>query len=655
MFLKFSTYVFLLHFIQVESSPYSKLRGPGKPMRNSCHRNLSDFTHSNYSTFNQRCISHRNCLGNELPYRLISYPENLVESTDQALESPKKWEQFERLPLCWPYLQAALCSIFMPQCDEDPTSGRKSRLSISSVDICHDVVKNPDCKSIERLFGWPPLFNCSDASLYARNCTHELRGYRNVPLSPTCQYPLVPSNDKSSWFKDYTGCSLHCKYPLLDPGSQAILDTMIKVISTVGLFGTSCAVILFWANNVKSKSSKLDQIIIESNMFHCLNYLGWSIQIIAGDIGCSSSGSTWYDLPTSCILSFILTYLPSMYNLVLCAYLGRFCYEILHRGNDKFEIDRRLIYGVPTMTGLGLVSLEGIEGKGLHGICSVAQRSLFMRSTLVMIIIAGTLYGLIYFSTTLKKLIPLKKKSSELHRNYVRIFAIAISNAIYVTFITVNYVMTLIYQDKWQDSIDNYIACKWTPYWKLNEDEISISQKCEIEAKPPILLHLMELLPNLASGMIIASWSYEKNNVVNLLKKLLALLEPGSQSTTDYVFENGETGRQTPSSLQGSTSIYCDNHSRSSAQIQMKSRVLTSRDVINSVRLRETNINTLDSTNLLNPNLLNNGANQLDQSTLDQLTLLMTILESTIADNISRNSRESSDDLPNIYHGIGEN
>lgn len=542
MFLKLSTYIFLLHFVRVDSSPYSKLRGPGKPMRNSCLRNLSDSSQSNYSTFNQRCISHRNCLGIELPYRAISSPDNL-ESIDEVLESLKKWEQFERLPRCWPYLQASLCSIFMPQCDEDPTSGRKSRLSTSSVDICNDVVKNPDCKPIERLFGWPPLFNCSDTSIYARNCTHELRGYRNVPLSPTCQHPLVPSNDKNYWFKDYTGCSLHCKYPLLDPDSQAILETSIRFISVVGLFGTSCAVVLFWANSIKSKSSKLDQIIIESNMFHCLNYLGWSLQIIAGDIGCGTSGSTWYDLPTSCILSFIMTYLPSIYNLVLSAYLGRFCYEILHRGNDKFEIDRRLIYGVPTMTGLGLVSFGGIEGKGLHGICTVAQRSLFMRSMSVIIITACTLYGLIYFSITLKKLIPVKKKSSELHRNYVRIFAIAISNAIYVTFTTVNYVMTLMYQDKWQDSIDDYIACRWAPYWKLNEAEISITQKCEIDSKPPILLHLMELLPTLVSGIIIASWSYEKNNVVSLLKKLLALLEPEgqtNQSTTDYVFENGE-------------------------------------------------------------------------------------------------------------------
>lgn len=666
-FLILSTYFLLLYLSYSSKNPYSK-RHPNKPKPTSCHRNVtySSNPSEDLSIINQRCTSHLYCLDIKLPYKSIAVSDNLpdgnyLNSIEDVLEYLKKWENFRKLPKCWPTLQAGLCSIFMPQCDEDPATGRKSRVSMSNIDICNDIVNDPDCGPIGRLFGWPSLFNCSDTSLFARNCTNELRGLRNVSSSPTCPEPLVPSNNPETWFKDFNGCALHCKYPTWRPEDQVYLSAFIKLTSIVGLITTLFAIALFNANSAKGKSSNIDQIMTECNMFHCLNYLGWSLQIFVSDISCSPNGSTSYYLPATCILSFILTYLPSMYNLILCAYLGRLCYEKLDERNDKLQVDRRLIYGIPSAIFVAVICSAGIEANGLYGICTIAQHSLFIRSISVLITILGTIYGLIYFSITLVKFMPalkrpVEKKSSDVQRNefymnFIRIFALAICNTIYVIFTAANHAYAFMYQEKWEDSIDNYIACSWSPYWKLNDPEMSLLTECRIDTKPSILLYFLELLPALTSGMIIASWSYQKDNLISvlrklidLLKKFLILLDPFEQSK-----ENGKVAESscgTPSSLRRSTTIgSMDQSMRFPERMSLKMSDRTSRDVLNSCRYGETNSLNTNQIDGVNSSIINQSNNQ-------QLSEYVSL----VLNNFHQERPESSQESEfQFYHGLGQN
>lgn len=515
----------------------------------SCLKNVTTVVNANSDhsqMINRRCVelNHRFCLDINLPYRTATLPDYIpglnFTSVEEVQIYLQRWQGVKRVPRCWPALQVALCSVLMPQCYEDPITSKAIRVSRPSVDICNDLVNENDCKFVERHYGWPAIFNCNDSSLYAKNCINEIQDLRPKPVFEECQYPLVPSNDSALMFNDIKGCAMSCKYPVLSPGDQGDITIFIRLLSATGLIGTSLAIVLFKTNRANSKSSRMAKIIQRSNTCQCIAYIGWLLPIILNyDIACTSSGANLIGLPlkaNACLLSFSLTYLPSLANVCWFAYLGKLCHEKIvgkdKKSLDHTKVDRRinlLSCGVPSALFGAVAFLGRIDGRGLYGICTAGQHSTVIKVIFVfMPKIIGTLYGLFYFIRTIFKLMLVRTRKPSLQRNFVRIVALTVLSLTDVIFSVGNHVYEVFHHAKWTEAVDSYIACNLNlKGLRENEfdPEIPGLPECSIESKPIVLIYYIELLSLLAPGIVIASWSCCESNFRGLRRKLIDLLE----------------------------------------------------------------------------------------------------------------------------------
>lgn len=518
-------------FCNASQITYLKNKFGSRSKLDLCYKNLTTSTNSQATTC-QKYATQKYCLDIRLPYRTSIIPDYTpdLQSIEQISSYIEKWEQFRSLPKCWHYLQVVLCSIFMPQLDDDPTSMRATRVSQPSVDSCNNMFKH--CKFISRHYTWPAeFFNCSDTNIYAKNCSNEFRDFRHK--SHTCQYPLVPSNDSSSWFRDVDGCSMHCKYPVLDTGDQEHIKFLIQILSTCGFF------ITLIAKMIQTKSSMLSQVIDWCLGSQILFYVGWSLQTILGrDIACSSSGASLYNLPfvaNACILSFALTYLPMLCFSIWYAYMGQVCHqELIEKESNEANVDndtRRiklvkwLSILLPSALFIAVLFIGQIDGNGLYGICTVGQKSIILKSLFVFAPdFICTTYGNLYLIRTIYKLSTVIDKNPTSKRIHMQIVILIIFNSTRLLLSIGNQFYAHRNQSLWEESVDKLVACKLNPH--LNEiahdmDEISINrQDCELNIKNLVLLYYIELISNLGLGIIIAWWALCDINF-NMLKKMI--------------------------------------------------------------------------------------------------------------------------------------
>lgn len=514
--------------------------------KTNCFKNVTNSYDQNQDiNRNPKCIALNSpyyCLDIKLPYYSTTVPDYVpdltLKSIDEVQSYLQRWQGARKLPKCWPILQVALCSMLMPQCEEDPLTGKALRTYGPNVDICNDLVARDECKFLERhLLDWPALFNCNDTSLYAKNCTNELRHLRFSSPQSTCQYPLVKSNDESTWFKDIGGCALHCKFPISDLDDQYYISSFIRVICTVGLISTLFAFIFFSANKASGRTSRMAKIIRICNICQIFVYLGWYLQFLTNsDIACDLHGSTLYGLPlvaNACVLSFILTYIPGLTSLLWCAYLGKTCHEKLlgqakrKKSPDDSNLNGTLAifnYGIPLILFTSVAFLGHIDGNGLYGICTVGQRSIIIKSAFVFApTIIGTLYGNYYFIPIVYKLAFINSKKPSLRRNLIRILLLVVTSTMQVVFNIGNYFYELANRDKWIESIDRFTACS------LNLNNINLPEnpmvECNIDTKPPVQLYHLEIISNLFMGIVISSWAFHQSNYRGLRLKVIDLLE----------------------------------------------------------------------------------------------------------------------------------
>lgn len=604
---------------------------------NHCSRNVSTGAQIDVPQ-SSRCIAlyQPYCLDLELPYRATTFPDTTFDlnfsSTDEIQTYLQSWYGARKFPKCWPVLRVALCSIFMPQCDEELATGRVTRISKPSVDICHDVLSN--CPFIGQHFGWPKIFNCSDSNIYSKDCTNELRDLRFSQSSPTCQHPLVPSDDKNHWFENIEGCSLSCKFPISDTSDQVMIRWIIGIICTIGLIATFVAVMLFIVNRASSKSSIMAKVIIHCNICDFVNYLGWSMQFIFklfhyDDIACGANGSTLYGLPLvldPCVLSFLLTYLPSLSSLLWKAHLGKLCYIKLkpndNRAVEKTTLDRTLSisnYGTPAFLLVSVSLLGHIDGNGIYGICTVGQQSTPIKIVFVFVPrLFGTIYANFYFYMTIFKLASVKKMKPSLKRYFFRISALAVLSSMEVILGLGIYLYEFNYRDSWIKAISNSVACNLRPSIREGIDS-SPSEICIMESKPTISLYYFELLAMLSQGIVISSWViFFDANLRGLRRKIIDLLEDeqerqrrtAANDTNWQLVEDDMEERcrdliDMPSSTRQAMDLNCNelsNHpslqscsitdiSLSNINYTKRHRPLqnepTSRDLINSIRYQQ--------------------------------------------------------------------
>lgn len=499
-----------------------------------------------------RCITlnHPICLDFSLPYKATFLPQHIPElsfaDTEEVENYLHRWKVYRGFPKCWPHLKNTLCSILMPECVEDTVTGRAIRVSKPNVDMCFDVMKN--CKFLHRHFDWPSIFNCSDSNLYGKNCSNELKDTTSSSsLSQSqaiCQYPLVPSNESRSWFKDIEGCTTSCKHPISNLNDQDDISFLIKALCSLGLLSTFLAIILFETaeryRRKNKKTSYLAKVIKRCVICQFVWYVGWSLQMFFNNnLACSGSGSTLSGLtlaPNGCVLSFLLTYLPSLSILFWSAYLGRLCYERLigNRGENQAErgdlsridlILNCMSFGLPSILFITVALLSQIDGHGLYGICTVGQQSIVIKCLFVFIPkVIGTFYGNYYFLMTIFKLMKVREMKPILRRNFFRITILAILNFMDVIFSVWNYFYNHLNEERWIKSIDNYLACNLNLKSIHDESYVIGQQECTIE-KPMITLYLLELFSTLSIGIVIASWAFCESNLKALRLMIIDLLE----------------------------------------------------------------------------------------------------------------------------------
>jgi len=545
---------FVIYNIIISSSKHDRiecrfLKDNTRP-KSKCQKSyISSSSESSTIINNARCIALNNpyCMDIRLPYNSTYIPDYLpdlnIKSFDDIYNYLQLWKEVRKLPRCWPILQVALCSILMPQCEEDPQTYHISRIHRPSIDICNDLVNKDECRFIGRRFGWPSIFNCNDTNIFARNCTNELRDlkFSGSSIPTNCEPPLVATNDETIWFKDVQGCGFHCKSPLSNRQDQANISLFVRTLTLTGLGFTIAAILLFRVNEATSRSSKMAKVIKHCNTCQLLFYLGWSLQVFYNDdLACNSNGSALNGQPlvaSPCVSSYLLTYPPSLSSLFWFAHLGRLCHMILNSERTKAPKDTELdsslsllIYGVPLTLSVCVAFLGHVDGHGLFGICTVGQRSIWIRFVFVFVpSLIPTLYGSYYFIKTIRLTFARSTMKPDLRRNLARI-VILVSLTALQTFFTI-YIPRYESENMkgWIESIDSYLACGLNLQYDnlIGSPSDAVKQpKCTLDSDPIItLLYHIYVISNLVPGIVIASWAFTASNYRGFRRRLVELLE----------------------------------------------------------------------------------------------------------------------------------
>lgn len=682
----------------------------------SCFKNV---THqldpsSDHSVTNlpQKCITlnHPYCLGIKLPYRTMALPEYLPDLNLTSIEDVQAylngWQSVQSIvPECWPYLRVALCSNMMPQCFEDHSTGRSMRISKPSVDICNDLVIKSRCKFIERHHGWPALFNCTDGNLYMKNCSNGLRDFRHQESKlASCHYPLVPSSNNYTWFKDIRGCALTCKYPILDSEEQANLSAFIKLFALIASVSSMLALCLFYINKKISRTSWIARVIKRCAIFQLLTYFGWSLQsLFDTDIACTASGGKLEGLPlvaNACVLSFLLTYIPDLSICFLIAYLGRLCNKKISGTNG---IDNNALFNmnllsfvIPLTLFVSVAFLGQIDGHGLYGICTVGQGSLYIRMIfIIMPKMISMLYGNLFFLLTIAKLCQIKCMKPTVRRNLIRMLLLIILSFMEVTLSIGNIIYEHLNGKGWIKAIDDYMACNLNLrgiYDGEQDFEIIGRHECSLQAKPLVILFYLELIPIFAKGLVITSWAFCESNYRGLRRKIIdgleddkdqkrrvkayldlagsAFLETGNNMSIQVpddtqhdlidissLKSHSQDGHQnrcsaTPSSL-CSTSININNFfPMRRRQSKRRASYKRSRDVVNNQRLIQNMVSFYSLVQMLerqNPGLVNGYTNNPLVQTLERQNPGVVGEYMNFLKNLALEEPQPNEDYPFMY------
>lgn len=489
-------------------------------------------------------LNNRNCLDLQLPYNSTMLPEYLpdmsINSYEEAYIYIQRWQIFRKLPKCWPYIQRAVCSIMMPEYDEDRLWYKWWRVSRPSVDICNDLVNRNNCNFVKKHYGWPALFNCSDSNLYARNCTSDFRDFKTTSMIDSCLYPLVASNEENDWFPDVPGCTMHCKYPIFNQNAQLSISNFVKFMTVMGLMSTVVALIIIEASNTYNKSSRIAEVMKRATFLHCICYIGWSLQMFnSADIGCKQDGSALYQSSLNanpCVLSFLLIHMAQISNVVWFAYLGKLCHERLlgkKRSDQQAKVTSRCVnmlgYGLPLISLVMITSLGQIDGHGLYGICAISKRSQVLKFLFEYIPkFVSMFYGNWFFIKSIMIITQRNRIESSWRRNLIRIVALITLSSMQAIVSTGIYMYEQFNQITWTQSIYNYIVCSLNPrslYDYDYESEIINRHECAIDKEPIILIYYLDLLSELSIGIVIASWAWCDTNFIGIRRKLIYMLE----------------------------------------------------------------------------------------------------------------------------------
>ncbi|KAF7495211.1 Smoothened -like protein [Sarcoptes scabiei] len=445
-----------------------------KPLRNpsQCSRSIS------------KCLPVINssvCLDIYLPYKstaaliqtddLNQYIE-IVELTTDYLE---KWNGLRYVPQCWKAIQILLCATFFPKCDNET-----SQIYLLSNDFCEQI-REP-CGVVEKYFEWPDFLDCNNRTLFPENCANLYSDMKimNTIKTNRCNYPLVYTDDRKIWFKNFDGCALHCINPIYNEQQHRNFISIVSYGVSISIVFSSFALITIVINKASLKRRFYTLIIFYMNLCILIASFGWGLQFIKGknELVCHHDNTTRYSEPSRsehffCILSFYLIYYFSFAAMIWFSHLFRVFHQTFHNltVGIKTEFNRHkyhiTAWSTPLIGSIFILLFGEIDGDSIRGICFIGSNTPTVKFFFFSIPMAFCLsIGVFHAIKTISLLYKAKTtlKISVRHRTNITKALIRIT--FYIVSVCILFIMIIlimIFEDsdleRMHESLRDHLAC----------------------------------------------------------------------------------------------------------------------------------------------------------------------------------------------------
>ncbi|XP_040566272.1 protein smoothened [Lepeophtheirus salmonis] len=363
------------------------------------------------------------CFGSPFPYSFI--PE------DAELGLLESWTYLKRIPKCWSSLRPLLCSLYAPECS--PITNKT--LGVPKA-LCK-ALKGP-CRALKQEYlplslqsQWDRAFMCRGKSFCEREIAGGTRDILKFPESHegVCYKPLVRAQNPANYFKFIDGCGLQCFPPDKTPEQYGKIQSLIGIGVLAALSTSSFAtatLILDWKS-----SSYPNRIIFYINLCGLLFISGWGLPFLQGDNSfvCNPDNTRRVQEPgegqdLACVALFVLIYYFGLssalwYAILTFSWNSLFSSmgllsamsqrEILLKRTPYFHM---IAWSVPAVLAIAIISLNGVEGDPLTGICFVSKSSPSFYFGFVIAPIAGICVISTFFVVSSVKSLVLAEKSA---------------------------------------------------------------------------------------------------------------------------------------------------------------------------------------------------------------------------------------------------
>ncbi|XP_034947663.1 protein smoothened [Chelonus insularis] len=468
-----------------------------------------------------KCVKmkYSTCMGTPLPFTMTTVdllPEPMTQ--DQIQERLKILQVLRHIPKCWAVVQPFLCSLFMPQCNNNT-------VELPSQEFCKKV--SGPCRILFNHTIWPNFINCENTKLFPKMCNDYMRDYY-FNTSTKCINPLISTENSLAIFEGVEGCGTQCNDPLYTPEQQNQIHSFIfwgAVISGVFNLFTVITFLIDW----RSANKYPALVIFYINCCFLISCIGWLAQFTSGNresIVCRKDGTLRMNEPSggslSCVVVFVLIYYSSMAAtvwFVILTYAWHMRFQALSTIQDK--IDKKSAYFhliawcLPLVLTVTIIALGEVDGNSVTGICFVGYTNHIIRSGFLLgPILVGILIGGYFLSRGLVTLIRLKISSQEIisERASVKIRGTIIRMGCFSVFTFLAVVITVYchmydFQNssKWHQSFRDYMICLITKY---SEDS-----ECKMKYKPSVTKLQLHLLAPFLAGVLMSSWVWTSSTI----------------------------------------------------------------------------------------------------------------------------------------------
>ncbi|XP_064597312.1 protein smoothened-like [Liolophura sinensis] len=467
------------------------------------------------------------CLGTKVKFNHTSLMFAKDSSSfAEVKEKLRLWSGLRNVPRCWDVVQSFLCSVYVPHCYADT-----NQVELPSKETC-ERAREP-CKIVESYHGgWPDFLSC-DQNYFKEACKNEDYDQSSFNKTSSCQWPLIVTENKASWYEEVQGCGLKCQNPLFTEAEHQQVHIFIAVLGTLCLICTLFTLLTFiidW----KTASRYPAMILFFVNACFFLGSIGWMAQFAGNarnDIVCKSDGTVRQGEPqlgseesASCTIVFLVVYyflLAGVTWFVMLSYAWHITFREM--GTPRNSLSNKTSYFhiiswcFPLVLSIICLAISEIDGDSVSGICFVGYfthsvRAIFVLAPITLVMIASLVFlvmGLITL-VKLKKGTPgfiSNKATAKIRETILRIgiFAFLAVAFMFITFAVHLYIFTN--EQAWRDSLRDYIYCLGNTTTATSNKTVT---SCEIENRPSLVAMEIHIFAFFSAGIIMSSWSWNK-------------------------------------------------------------------------------------------------------------------------------------------------